>query len=122
MKTATPMALIQATADLVQTGTTRLHPHYIWATLKDREQDAGTNTAFEQAPLPRGLGHRPPDLPEEPAVRAAEPVDRLLRVAKLPVDVAQVVERLRHPGIEADRAAIAFGRAAQVACRLEHAA
>jgi hypothetical protein len=48
-KTATPTGLIRATADLAQTGATRLHPNYIWATLRDREQDAEINAAFEQA-------------------------------------------------------------------------
>ena len=44
-----PMSLIEATAELANTKATRLHPHYIWATLKDREQDAEINAAFEQA-------------------------------------------------------------------------
>jgi D-alanyl-D-alanine dipeptidase len=43
------MGLIQATADLAKTGATRLHPDYIWVTLKDREQDADLSAAFEQA-------------------------------------------------------------------------
>ena len=43
------MSLIEATAELARTGATRLHPDYIWATLKDREQDAEVNAAFEQA-------------------------------------------------------------------------
>ena len=47
--TDTPMDLIQATTDLAQAGATLLHPNYIWATLKDREQDAAINDAFEQA-------------------------------------------------------------------------
>ncbi len=45
----TPMSLIQATADLAKTGTALLPQDYIWATLKDREQDAAVNAAFERA-------------------------------------------------------------------------
>ena len=45
----TPMGLIAATADLAAAGATRLHPKYLWATLKDRKQDAALNTAFERA-------------------------------------------------------------------------
>jgi hypothetical protein len=41
--------LIAATADLAQTDATRLHPNFIWAALRDREQDAEINAAFEQA-------------------------------------------------------------------------
>ena len=47
------MSLIEATAKLVGTGTgsaaTRLHPNYIWATLKDRNQDPAVSAAFEKA-------------------------------------------------------------------------
>lgn len=38
------MGLIAATADLAAAGATRLHPGYIWATLKDRKQDAALST------------------------------------------------------------------------------
>ncbi|RPJ32847.1 MAG: hypothetical protein EHM35_11120, partial [Planctomycetaceae bacterium] len=48
-KIETPMSLIEATARLAETGATRLHPNYIWATLKDRDQDAAISAAFEQA-------------------------------------------------------------------------
>ena len=48
-QTDSPMRLIAATADLAESGTTRLHPNYIWATLKDREQDEEVNAAFQQA-------------------------------------------------------------------------
>lgn len=48
-KMNTTMALIEATADLANATATRLHPEYIWATLKDREQDAQINAAFERA-------------------------------------------------------------------------
>lgn len=47
------MRLIEATARLAQTGASRLPPNYIWATLKDRDQDAELRAAFEQA-LSRG--------------------------------------------------------------------
>lgn len=43
------MNLIEATAQLAETDATRLHANYIWATLRDREQDARVNAAFEQA-------------------------------------------------------------------------
>ncbi|HRT09852.1 MAG TPA: D-alanyl-D-alanine carboxypeptidase family protein [Candidatus Paceibacterota bacterium] len=48
-KAATPMRLIQATADLAQAGASRLPPNYIWATLKDREQDPAIAAAFNRA-------------------------------------------------------------------------
>ena len=47
-KPETPVSLIEAMAELANTDATRLHPNYIWATLKDREQDAGINAAFER--------------------------------------------------------------------------
>jgi hypothetical protein len=52
-ETETPLSLIEATASLAATGATRLPPNYIWATLKDRDQDAELKAAFEQA-LARG--------------------------------------------------------------------
>jgi len=52
-KTDPSICLIEATADLARTGGTRLHPEFIWAALKDREQDAELNAAFERA-LARG--------------------------------------------------------------------
>jgi len=48
LKTDPSLGLIQATADLARTGETRLHPECIWATLKDREQDADVKAAFER--------------------------------------------------------------------------
>jgi hypothetical protein len=45
----TPMSLIESMAKLAETHATRLHPNYIWATLKDRDQDAEIKTAFELA-------------------------------------------------------------------------
>lgn len=45
----TPTQLIAATAELARTDATRLHPEYVWATLRDREQDASVNAAFEEA-------------------------------------------------------------------------
>jgi hypothetical protein len=45
----TPMSLIEATAQLAEGHATRLPANYIWATLKDREQDADLNAAFEHA-------------------------------------------------------------------------
>jgi hypothetical protein len=48
-----PMGLIEATARLAGTGVSRLPPAYIWASLKDRDQDADLKAAFEQA-LARG--------------------------------------------------------------------
>jgi D-alanyl-D-alanine carboxypeptidase len=44
-----PMSLIEATATLAGTCATRLPANYIWETLKDREQDAEINTAFDRA-------------------------------------------------------------------------
>lgn len=46
---ATPLSLIQATAELAQTGASRLSPDYIWATLKDRDQDPELQAAFNRA-------------------------------------------------------------------------
>lgn len=43
------MDLIEATAELAKESRTRLHPNYIWATLKDREEDASINAAFTRA-------------------------------------------------------------------------
>jgi hypothetical protein len=48
-KPETLRSLIEATAKLTETGATRLHPNYIWATLKDHDQDVEINAAFEQA-------------------------------------------------------------------------
>lgn len=48
-KPDTPLSLIWAMAELAKTGATRLHPDYIWATLKDRDQHLEINAAFEQA-------------------------------------------------------------------------
>lgn len=48
-KPETPMSLIEATAKLAETDATRLHRNYIWATLKDRDQDTNINAAFELA-------------------------------------------------------------------------
>jgi len=45
----TPLSLIEAMAGLARTDATRLHENYIWATLRDREQDPEINAAFEQA-------------------------------------------------------------------------
>ncbi|MFN7141357.1 MAG: D-alanyl-D-alanine carboxypeptidase family protein, partial [Limisphaerales bacterium] len=45
----TAMNLIDATAQFSDTRTTRLPANYIWATLKDRAQDAKVNDAFERA-------------------------------------------------------------------------
>ena len=47
--TDSSMSLIEATAELAKARATRLHPDYIWATLKDREQDAEIAAAFERA-------------------------------------------------------------------------
>jgi hypothetical protein len=47
-KAQTPMSLIEATAQLSETHATRLPANYIWATLKDREQDTNINSAFER--------------------------------------------------------------------------
>ena len=41
------MELIEETARLAETGASRLPANYIWATLKDREQDTNINSAFE---------------------------------------------------------------------------
>lgn len=43
------MSLIEATAQLAEAHATRLPVNYIWATLKDREQDANIKAAFESA-------------------------------------------------------------------------
>ena len=48
-KPETPMKLIEASAKLAETHASRLSPSYIWATLKDRDQDAELNAAFERA-------------------------------------------------------------------------
>jgi hypothetical protein len=48
-KANTPMSVIEATAELAKTGTTRLPQDYIWATLRDRQQDPAINAAFERA-------------------------------------------------------------------------
>jgi D-alanyl-D-alanine dipeptidase len=48
-KPETPMSLTEAMARLAETGATRLHPNYIWATLRDRDQDAEINAVFERA-------------------------------------------------------------------------
>lgn len=48
-KPETPLGLIQATANLAASGASRLPANYIWATLKDREQDGEINAAFKQA-------------------------------------------------------------------------
>jgi hypothetical protein len=51
-KTAKPapaMSLIEATAQLAETHVTRLPANYIWATLKEREQDEKINVAFNRA-------------------------------------------------------------------------
>ena len=34
---------------LAESGETRLHPNYIWVALRDREQDAQVNAAFQLA-------------------------------------------------------------------------
>lgn len=43
------MRLIEATARCAETGATRLPANYIWVTLRDRDQDAGISTAFDEA-------------------------------------------------------------------------
>ena len=43
------MSLIETTAQLTETHATRLPANYIWAALKDREQDTNINTAFDRA-------------------------------------------------------------------------
>lgn len=48
-KPATPVNLIEATANLAANGASRLPAHYIWTTLKEREQDTVVSTAFERA-------------------------------------------------------------------------
>ena len=45
----TLIGLIKATATCAANGASRLPAHYIWATLKDREQDTVVNAAFAQA-------------------------------------------------------------------------
>jgi hypothetical protein len=45
----TAMSLIQATAQFAEARATRLSANYIWATLKDREQDPDIKVAFERA-------------------------------------------------------------------------
>lgn len=47
-KPQTAMTLIEATARHADAHATRLSANYIWATLKDREQDVEIKTAFEQ--------------------------------------------------------------------------
>lgn len=49
LKAETPMSVIEATARLAETGATRLPPNYVWATLKDRDQDSDINAAFQHA-------------------------------------------------------------------------
>jgi hypothetical protein len=48
-KPQTPMGLSEATAQLAAAHASRLPANYIWVTLKDREQDAEVNAAFERA-------------------------------------------------------------------------
>jgi len=48
-KIDTSTQLVAATAELAETDATRIHAEYIWATLRDREQDGAINAAFEQA-------------------------------------------------------------------------
>jgi hypothetical protein len=48
-KPQTPLSLIATTARLAETGATRLPANYIWAALRDRDQDATINAAFEKA-------------------------------------------------------------------------
>lgn len=43
------MSLIEITANVADITASRLHPNYIWATLKSRDQDTGVNAAFERA-------------------------------------------------------------------------
>ncbi|MGC3961150.1 MAG: M15 family metallopeptidase [Verrucomicrobiota bacterium] len=45
----TPEGLIETTVDCAVGGASRLPAHYIWVTLRDREQDTTVNAAFEQA-------------------------------------------------------------------------
>lgn len=45
----TPIGLISETADCAANGASRLPVNYIWATLKDREQDPIVSAAFAQA-------------------------------------------------------------------------
>ena len=52
------MSLIEATAQLAEAHATRLPVNYIWATLKDREQDAELNAAFEKALAKRTRGSK----------------------------------------------------------------
>ncbi len=48
-KPESPMQLIEATAALAGSGGSRLPANYIWATLRDRDQDTDINAAFELA-------------------------------------------------------------------------
>ncbi len=48
-KSDASMRLIEATARLANTKVTRLHPNYIWASLKDREADGEVSAAFNRA-------------------------------------------------------------------------
>jgi hypothetical protein len=48
-KPETPMSLMEATANLAASGASRLPANYIWATLKDRDEDARIHAAFERA-------------------------------------------------------------------------
>jgi D-alanyl-D-alanine dipeptidase len=48
-KPQTALSLIATTTRLAETGATRLPANYIWATLRDRDQDAAINAAFEKA-------------------------------------------------------------------------
>jgi hypothetical protein len=47
-KTDSTLEVIESTARLAEAGATRLPANYIWATLKDRDQDAAINAAFEK--------------------------------------------------------------------------
>jgi hypothetical protein len=49
MHPQTPLSLIETTARLADAGATRLPANYIWTTLKDRDDDATINAAFETA-------------------------------------------------------------------------
>lgn len=48
-KSTKPMSLIEATATLAESGTSRLPANYVWVTLKDPARDAEINAAFERA-------------------------------------------------------------------------
>src|SRR5262245_3655780 len=48
-KPETTTSLIEATAKLAETHVTRLHPNYVWAKLKEQDQDPEINSAFERA-------------------------------------------------------------------------